>query len=162
MHNHKSYWLQCRFVDRCPSKVIQEAIFICRKPHPHLSGSFKKCIIFICFGLASTRRKCFRHRKQNFSKRLSGVSIFENAILTLSCRWVKTELFENAELQFPTHQSRLSLKRGMELYNFSIPRTHSIPVPFPVPFPSLEMHLVLWGSFEGMLLVCFLLSKFEC
>ena len=40
----------------------------------------------------------FGHRKRSFSKALSRVDLFENAVFLLSCGRVKTELFENADI----------------------------------------------------------------
>ena len=40
----------------------------------------------------------FSHRKRSFSKTLSRVDLFENAVFMLSCGRVKTELFENADV----------------------------------------------------------------
>ena len=59
---------------------------------------FENASFFIRFGLASTRRRRFRHQKRSFSKTLSRVDLFENAVFTLSCGRVKTELFENADV----------------------------------------------------------------
>ena len=41
----------------------------------------------------------FSHRKRSFSKTLSRVDLFENAVFMLSCGRVKTELFENADVK---------------------------------------------------------------
>ena len=40
----------------------------------------------------------FGHRKRSFSKTLSRVDLFENAVFMLSYGRVKTELFENADV----------------------------------------------------------------
>ena len=40
----------------------------------------------------------FSHRKRSFSKTLSRLDLFENAVFMLSCGRVKTELFENADV----------------------------------------------------------------
>ena len=40
----------------------------------------------------------FGHQKRSFSKTLSSVDLFENAVFMLSCGRVKTELFENADV----------------------------------------------------------------
>ena len=59
---------------------------------------FENASFFIRFGLVSTRRRRFRHQKRSFSKTLSRVDLFENAVFMLSCGRVKTELFENADV----------------------------------------------------------------
>ena len=59
---------------------------------------FENASFFIRFGLAYTRRRCFGHRKRSFSKTLSRVDLFENAVFMLSCGRVKTELFKNADV----------------------------------------------------------------
>ena len=41
----------------------------------------------------------FSHRKRSFSKTLSRVDLFENAVFLFSCGRVKTELFENADVK---------------------------------------------------------------
>ena len=41
----------------------------------------------------------FGHQKRIFSKTLSRVDLFENAVFMLSCGRVKTELFENADVK---------------------------------------------------------------
>ena len=46
---------------------------------------FENASFFIRFGLASTRRRRFRHQKRSFSKTLSRVDLFENAVFMLSC-----------------------------------------------------------------------------
>ena len=48
--------------------------------------------------LASTRRRRFLSQKRSFSKTLSRVDLFENAVFMLLCVRVKTELFENADV----------------------------------------------------------------
>ena len=72
---------------------------------------FLKTHFFIRFGLASTRRRRFGHQKRSFSKTLSRVDLFENAVFVLSCGRVKTELFENADVtasiyDVPEHSHR--------------------------------------------------------
>ena len=60
----------------------------------------------------------FGHRKRSFSKTLSRVDLFENAVFLLSCGRVKTELFENADVTASIyHQSEhvlgsLGITRG--------------------------------------------------
>ena len=42
----------------------------------------------------------FGERKRRFSKTLSRVEVFENAVFVFTCGRVKTEVFENADLAF--------------------------------------------------------------
>ena len=58
------------------------------------------------------------------------MDLFEKAIFMLSCGWVKTELFENAEVTASTYDVTEHANRSL-------------------------------GSRKGILIVCFLLSKFE-
>ena len=60
----------------------------------------------------------FGHQKRSFSKTLSRVDLFENAVFMLSCGRVKTELFENADVRtsiydVPEHaQGSLGISQG--------------------------------------------------
>ena len=70
------------------TKAPSTRIRIFLKTHLFLSG----------LGLRPHGDGVFGHQKRSFSKTLSRVDLFENAVFTLSCGRVKTELFENADV----------------------------------------------------------------
>ena len=67
----------------------------------------------------------FGHRKRSCSKTLFRVDLFENAVSLFSCRRVKTELFENADVKASIHNplehalGSLGIKQGYFVYLFS-------------------------------------------
>ena len=85
--------------DKVVPHLQNERAFACAPFHLLLHlGPVHPYPDFIRFGLASTRRRRFRFQKRSFSKTLSRVDLFENAVFMLSCGRVKTELFENADV----------------------------------------------------------------
>ena len=85
------------------SQDIQK-IAIARKYLPLKAPStciriFLKTHLFLCvLGSRPHGDGVFSHRKRSFSKTLSRVDLFENAVFMLSCGRVKTDLFENADV----------------------------------------------------------------
>ena len=51
----------------------------------------------------------FGMRKRRFSKTLSRVEVFENAVFVFTCRRVKTEVFENAVFVFTCGQVKTEI-----------------------------------------------------
>ena len=107
----------------------------------------------------------FGHRKRSFSKTLSRVDLFENAIFQLSCGRVKTELFENADVTASIyHQSEhvlgsLGITRGHVACLFSFievrGRISSSNIEFYFRIANFECHsLFVWtGIFLKTVLV---------
>ena len=73
----------------------------------------------------------FSHRKRSFSKTLSNVDLFENAVFMLSCVRVKTELFQNADVTVSIY---CTLEHA--LGSLGITRGH-----FACPFSFIEVRI---------------------
>ena len=62
------------------------------RPRPHVSGYFWKRNLFLRIGLPSTRKRWNGHRKRNFSKTVSKLQLFENAVFLFSCGRAKGQI----------------------------------------------------------------------
>ena len=54
------------------------------RPHPY-PDIFENATFFLRIGLPSTRKRWNGHRKRNFSKTVSKVELFKNAVFLFSC-----------------------------------------------------------------------------
>ena len=88
----------------------------------------------------------FSHRKRSFSKTLSRVDLFENAVFLFSCGRVKTELFENADVKASIYDvseralGSLGITRGHFAYLFSFieVRMPNIVIDYGISLSNIE------------------------
>ena len=89
----------------------------------------------------------FSHRKRSFSKTLSRVDRFENAVFLFSCRRVKTELFENADVTASIYDvsehalGSLGITRGHFacLFSFIEVRMPNIVIDYGISLSNIEL-----------------------
>ena len=94
------------------------------RPCPHVYGYFGKHIFFYPFWVSVHTETAFQSPKRIFSKTLSRVDLFDNAVFLLSCGRVKTKLFENADVTASIYNpsehalGSLGITRGHFVYLF--------------------------------------------
>ena len=101
---------------------------------------FENASFFIRFGFPSTR-------KRSFSKTLSRVDLFDNAVFLFSCGRVKTELFENADVKASIYDvsehvlGSLGITRGHFacLFSFIEVRMPNIAIDYGISLSNIEL-----------------------
>ena len=72
--------------------------------YPDIFGNARRFLFLSVLGKRPHGDGVFGHQKRIFTKTLSRVDLFENAVFMLSCGRVKTELFENADVTALTYE----------------------------------------------------------
>ena len=88
-----------RLLARKHIATVEAHIYEPKAPSTRIQIFLKTHLFLSVLGSRPHGDGVFSHRKRSFSKTLSRVDLFENAVFMLSCGRVKTELFENADVK---------------------------------------------------------------